>query len=321
MDHIRNKEIVRKLKDGDKEKAEVDKSISVSCFDLQKVILVPQCERPPFYYKCKLSTYNFTVFDVNSKEGFCYIWTEQIAKRGGNEIASCLFDFIETMVKRGKQKFYFYSDNCIGQNKNKILVMMYLFATKKFQIEIVHRFFEAGHSQNENDSIHALIERNKQGKDIFTPEQFIMLVKLAKVKGKPYNVKEMCQTDFFDFKSLEVTYKNFQWNTGGKKVSWLNIREIKVDFKSPESLKIRNDLYKDEEDIINVHTGKSTKRVRTLNETTHRNTLTRAYDKLLPLGKKKYNHLKFLATKVPDMYKPFYDTLTCHDRSDSEDSD
>nr|CAI5847710.1 unnamed protein product [Callosobruchus analis] len=155
MDHIRNKEIVRKLKDGDKEKAEVDKSISVSCFDLQKVILVPQCERPPFYYKCKLSTYNFTVFDVNSKEGFCYIWTEQIAKRGGNEIASCLFDFIETMVKR---------DNCIGQNKNKILVMMYLFATKKFQIEIVHRFFEAGHSQNENDSIHALIERNKQGK-------------------------------------------------------------------------------------------------------------------------------------------------------------
>lgn len=227
--HLKNKELTRKIKDEDRKHADSDTSVVVSCFDLQKVIPIPQSDKSSFYYKCKLSLYNFTIFDVNSKDGFCYIWTEQIAKRGGNEVASCLFNFIEIMVEHGKKTFHFYSDNCIGQNKNKIIILMYLYAANKFSINIEHRFFEPGHSQNENDSIHALIERNKQGKELFTPDQFVMLVKLAKVKGKPYKVKEMTQSDFYDFKSLEgKRYKNFQRDSEGKKVNWNSIKEFKV---------------------------------------------------------------------------------------------
>lgn len=76
--HIKNKTLVRELKDVDKIIATDDKTVCVTCFDLQKVLATPQSNVSDFYYKSKYSTYNFTVFDVGNNQGFCYVWYQKI---------------------------------------------------------------------------------------------------------------------------------------------------------------------------------------------------------------------------------------------------
>ncbi|KAJ4447498.1 hypothetical protein ANN_09505 [Periplaneta americana] len=82
---------------------------------------------------------------------------------------------------------------------------------EKFNVKITHTFLEKEHTQNEADSIHALIERRKKGRTIFTPEQWIMLVKMAKTSGNPYDVTEMAQSDLKNLKSL-ITDEKDNWN-------------------------------------------------------------------------------------------------------------
>lgn len=104
--HLRNVKIARELKENEKIQATEDNTVSTSCFDLQKVILIPYSEVSVFYYKSKLSVFNFTVFDLISKQGYSFIWHEQIAKRGANEVASCLYIFLKKMAAQGKKTKY-----------------------------------------------------------------------------------------------------------------------------------------------------------------------------------------------------------------------
>ncbi|CAH0731006.1 unnamed protein product, partial [Brenthis ino] len=104
----------------------------------------------------------------------------------------------------------------LGQNKNRFVFALYLFAANKFKLEIVHRFFESGHSQNEGDSMHACVERAMKNKQIYTPDQLYGIVMNAKQTGEKYKVKEMRQDNFYDIKSL-ITGQN--WLNNAKATS------------------------------------------------------------------------------------------------------
>lgn len=123
-EHLLNKSSARKLKNEDKRRALADPTFCVAVFDLQKVLTAPQCEVSSFYYKRKYATYNFTIFDIGKRQGYCYMWTESDAKRGSNEIATCLLKFMTLMKDSGIKAFSFYSDNCGGQNRNRFIYSM-----------------------------------------------------------------------------------------------------------------------------------------------------------------------------------------------------
>ena len=89
-DHIRQKEKTRADKDASKLKASEDKSHVTMAFDLEQVIFLPKSNRLEIFYKRRLSNYNFTLYNLHSKEVWAFVWHECIAGRGTNEIASCL---------------------------------------------------------------------------------------------------------------------------------------------------------------------------------------------------------------------------------------
>lgn len=134
-----------------------------------KVLQCPLSNINIFYYNRKLSSFNFTVFDMGKKKAICYLWDESVEKRGANEVSSCLLNFIQTNVEQGTKEFRFWSDNCAGQNCNRFVYSLYIYAAKKFNIYITHRFLQKGHTQNEGDSIHSVIKRASQTKTIYTP--------------------------------------------------------------------------------------------------------------------------------------------------------
>lgn len=64
--------------------------------------------------------------------------------------------YISKYKDQGINEFRFWSDNCVGQNRN--VFAMYMHAAILYNVSIHHSFLEVGHTQNEGDSVHALIE-------------------------------------------------------------------------------------------------------------------------------------------------------------------
>lgn len=71
---------------------------------------------------------------------------------------------------------------------------------------ITHKYFIRGHTQNEGDAIHSIIEKSlrksKKSGPIYIPDQYVSIIRNSKKKGSPIEVKEMSFPDFFYLKTL-----------------------------------------------------------------------------------------------------------------------
>ena len=160
--------------------------------------------------------------DLVTKQGFCYIWNQTLAKRGANEISSCLYAYANENLKDSEtEEVSFFSDNCPGQNKNRMINQMLSVLTINLNnlkaAELI--FLEKGHTQNCNDSVHSSIEKAKKGINVYHPFQWETLVQTA-CKSTPYLVKSMSQEDFYEFSStlngscklmFQKKAKEFKW--------------------------------------------------------------------------------------------------------------
>ena len=240
--HIKNKELARKHKEHDKSQVKNTNSETVvCCFDLEEVLLTPHSFESCLFYKRRLNSFDFTIYDMGTSDGHCYLWNEAISSRGACEIASCLFSFIQDMSGKGKKDFIMYSDNCCAQNKNKYFLTMLWYCLQKFNLRsITQKYLEKGHTQNEGDSIHAAIESASRKISIFTTSQWAATIRAAR-HSKPYVVHELNITDFFDFKELAQNLKNFEVNTDNEKVYWNSIKTITLKSTAPNQFEYQTD--------------------------------------------------------------------------------
>uniref|UniRef100_A0ABD2WB92 USP domain-containing protein n=1 Tax=Trichogramma kaykai TaxID=54128 RepID=A0ABD2WB92_9HYME len=141
--HLENKNIIKDLIESDRPTPLQDPFLCVANFDLQKTLNVPKADIGPLYYMTKLVIWNFTIFEMGHKIGHCNVWNETVGRKGANEIVSFLWDFIRQKSQTGVRRFIFYSDNCSGQNRNKMVFSMYFKAALDFNVSIVHRISPA----------------------------------------------------------------------------------------------------------------------------------------------------------------------------------
>ncbi|XP_068221553.1 uncharacterized protein [Palaemon carinicauda] len=146
--HHREMELSRTEKVRDKEK----KDCAVAVYDLQAVIQLPKGEVLAFYYKSKLNVLNFTIYNLISNACNCYIWNESNGHRGVNELGTCVLKYLKDTCDSGCTDFIFYSDNCSGQQKNKLMLALCLYAVTNLDIHsITHKYLIKGPIQNEGD--------------------------------------------------------------------------------------------------------------------------------------------------------------------------
>ncbi|XP_077974447.1 uncharacterized protein LOC144430392 [Styela clava] len=80
----------------------------------------------PLKYEAYLSIFhdNFNIkfsSDISSfKEVHCYLWNEEEAKKGSNEVASALLLYLKFLQKKGVKNVYLFCDRCAGQNRNRM---------------------------------------------------------------------------------------------------------------------------------------------------------------------------------------------------------
>lgn len=59
-------------------------------FDLQRALELPSMSTSVAFYCRKLWVYNLCILDAKRNEAYMYVWDENIASRGAQEISSCL---------------------------------------------------------------------------------------------------------------------------------------------------------------------------------------------------------------------------------------
>ena len=106
--HQRNKVRAREAKDAEKARAEQDATVVTAVYDLEQVLQCPALEVSVMYYKRKLSVYNFTVYELATHDGHCFMWHEGQAKRGGNDIATCVYNFSVHKASAGAKELHFF---------------------------------------------------------------------------------------------------------------------------------------------------------------------------------------------------------------------
>lgn len=247
--HTANKKKAREKKQNQKEMALSDPKRVCAVFDLQQVIHLPITKENAIFYKQRLSVYNFTVYNIATRDCYCYTWHEGQSKRGSSEISTCLFMFLEIYDQEGVKAVDLFSDGCYGQNKNSVTPSMLLyFLSRSKNIEVItHYFFEKCHGQSEGDSAHSAISSAvaKAG-DIFIPSQLIPVFRLAR-RNHPYIVKEMLYNDFLDFKTLsqDLRILSVRKDVQGEEFEWSAVMEVRVKKNNLETIFIKTSHLED----------------------------------------------------------------------------
>ena len=225
--HISEKTKVRQLKEECKQQGIDNPNTLCANFDLQQVIYLPISKDSQIFYKRRLSIFNFTFYNVASKECDCYLWHDGQSRRGSSEMSTAVFKALKFYDDAGVKKAYLFADGCGGQNKNSIFPgMMLSFIQNSTNLkEISLRYFVTSHGQCEGDSVHSTISQaiNRSG-DIFQPCQLEPIIHGA--RANPYRV-HMLQSDMFiDFKTLAKDLRIL--DSRSEKVDWNQIMEVKV---------------------------------------------------------------------------------------------
>ena len=88
--------------------------------DMQTVLLCPRTKASSLYYKTKLQVHNFTLFNLNTKEGYCYLWNETEDDLSSEVFAHLQYRHFERVIKDNPdlKEIVGWSDGCGYQNRN-----------------------------------------------------------------------------------------------------------------------------------------------------------------------------------------------------------
>jgi len=136
-------------------------------------------------------------------------WSELQGGRGSNEIASCLWKYIETNYEKTAtpRHLVIWFDRCVGQNNNRIvLTTMMKLARASYFTTIHQKFFVTGHSYNSCDRSFGIIEGKMRMTELLTPTAITDLIREA-AQENPFSVQEISQNAILDFKKLSGNVK------------------------------------------------------------------------------------------------------------------
>ena len=111
------KEQARNEKTRDKESSNHEYTM-----DLESVLFSPRLQASALCYKTKLAVHNFTIFDLHSLSGTCFVWHEAQGGLTSDEFASCICQFVDmiTVELQVGEKIIFWSLEHLSKSKYHI---------------------------------------------------------------------------------------------------------------------------------------------------------------------------------------------------------
>ncbi|XP_072390087.1 uncharacterized protein [Diabrotica undecimpunctata] len=301
--HQRRAQAMQDLMKNDTEEAKATGNAMVISFDLQQAMPVPNLTVGAAFYLRKAWVYNLGIHDCISGKAFMYMWPENIAKRGSDEIASILYKHFRTN-RPTANKLIVYTDNCSGQNKNWSLICLWQQLTiEGIFTSIEHKYLVVGHTRLPCDRDFAVIEKYKRHrlKQVYTPDDWYEAVRKCKRKNC-FEVIVLKQSDFFSFKELHSEITKKRHTDDKEKVNFSKISSLKFSSEQPNIMYIKHLI---NEDYKAVNIGKKGMRKSILLS----RDLKSKYTEPIPLNRKKIENISQLLQFIPPAFLKFYEEI------------
>lgn len=239
-----------------------------------------------------------------------YVWSENVASRGGQEVASCLLKHLKSSVAENTKHVILWSDSCGGQNRNiKVTLLLKKFLSESQLDVIEQKFFVPGHSYNSCDRCFSLIEKHKRFVgDIYIPDEWIQAIVESRKSEPKFQVTKMMAKDFVSSQPLEKLIVNRKKDVRNDKINWFGFRVIRYS---------RDDLFRfiAEENGVPKLINIQRKGVDLSNFI--RTEMICLYPEGKTINNLKYNDLIELTKYIPSKYHQFYNNLkSCADSVD-----
>lgn len=169
--------------------------------DLQQVLFVPTLTHSDMFYASQLSCYNLGIHCSNTNTAYMCVWNEGMGGRGSNEVVSCILRFLNS-IDVPQNRLVLWTDNCAGQNKNKVMIMLFIFLVCHGIFEnIQHNFLISGHSFMACDRDFALIEKRKRVMKAMVPQDLHKVIMSAKYDPQ-FQIIDMESSGFWNLKEV-----------------------------------------------------------------------------------------------------------------------
>lgn len=189
-------------------------------------MFVPTLTHSDMFYLSQLSCYNLGISFGDNKHSYMCCWHEGVAGRGGNEIVSCLLHVLNMGITE-KRNVVIWSDNCTAQNKNRMIVFIYVFLVSCGLFDTIeHRYLVSGHSFLQCDRDFALIEKRKRKCAPMVPEDLHDVILSSTYTGR-FAIVDMSQKKFVDVQAAADKILNL------KQVNISKVVRLKVDSQQP----------------------------------------------------------------------------------------
>lgn len=181
-----------KLKRKAKKNSRKDKTKEAIVFDYAKNYHVPNITTNDVYYKRQLSIFLFNIHVLSTGQSVFYIYPENTANKGSDEVCSFLHHFIYNILDPDVTDLEAFCDSCSGQNKNNIVFKFFhhVVVKEKRLNSVTCLFPVRGHSYNECDKNSALIPQNYEAQ---LPEDWTEALRNCRQKPSPFQVIEVEQ--------------------------------------------------------------------------------------------------------------------------------
>jgi hypothetical protein len=121
--------------------------------DLQAVLLSPKTNANSMFYKTKLQTHNFTLYNLADHDGYCYTWDETHGDLSSDVFAWLQYNHFSAYLTDHPQVklLIIWSDGCGYQNRNSTVANAYAHLAMMKSVTITQKYLVSGHSQMECD--------------------------------------------------------------------------------------------------------------------------------------------------------------------------
>lgn len=237
---------------------ESEADVVVLTFELQRPLELPLLSLDESYDIRHLWFSNVCIYNELYKKAHMYVWDESIAKRGSEEIASCIYKHLVKALPKTTKKVIFYSDSIdLYRNLNVTLMLRKFFDYYNNDlVTIEQRFFYSGHSANDCNRCFETINKQIKTKNtefgIFVPNDWVKLISSAKKSDPKFDVISMTENDFYSVKKLESIVGNAKIPANEIKINWSNnLKSIICNRSEPITLRI-NYFNQETEEIMNL---------------------------------------------------------------------
>lgn len=299
--HLMKAEGMKNMLKDRSEESKKTPELHVITMDLQQALPTPMLSAGPAFYKRKLWTFNFGIHDCSKDRGYMFLWNESVAKRGSDEVASCILKYLQCGDVKNAKHLVVFSDNCPGQNKNWTIMALWhhLVTSGKFE-SVQHCFLIPGHTLLPSDRDFAKIEKFKRAHygNVYTTTEWRDII-LRSNKRAPFMAIDMKQDDFFNATDCFVSkIRKITTDDDGHALGFSKIHTFKFSAETPGVMQVQFSVYGDPVPL------KIAKRGRPLDVQ-----LRRKYEDTLQIDSKKLRDLQDMLKYIPPLYHPFFNEL------------